>query len=50
MGNQIVRLLLEANADAEVKNSKGKTALHWATRNGHEVVVQLLETSTYMPY
>jgi ankyrin repeat domain-containing protein 50 len=39
----IVRLLLEAKADVDAKDSFGRrTALHWAAENGHEAVVRLL--------
>jgi len=37
-----VQLLLTNGAEADVKDQKGRTALHLASKNGHETVVQLL--------
>ena len=34
--------LLEQKADVDAKDKDGETALHWATRSGHEAVVRLL--------
>jgi len=39
-----VRLLLENHADVNVTNYKGRTALDLAAENGHEAVVQLVDT------
>jgi hypothetical protein len=39
---EIVRLLLEAKADVNVRDNDGRTALYIAASNGHEAVVKLL--------
>src|SRR5436305_13322571 len=41
-----VKLLLEAKAGVNVRDEYGRTALHLATANGHEVVVKLLEAGS----
>ena len=38
----VVRLLLDHNADANVKDSDGHTALYQASKNGQEAIVRLL--------
>lgn len=40
---EIVRLLLEAGANASVKDAKGKTALDYATERGHTQAAELLK-------
>ena len=40
---EVVRLLLEAKAEVDSKDSFGKTPLSWAAHNGHVEVVKLLE-------
>lgn len=40
-----MHLLLEKGANIEAKNKKGKTALIWASCNGHTTMVQLLLAS-----
>ncbi len=43
MGHEaIVKLLLEARSDFELKDSVGRTPLSRAAENGHEAVVKLL--------
>jgi ankyrin repeat protein len=38
----VVNLLLEKEADVDVKNCDGWTALHMAAESGHQTVVRLL--------
>ena len=38
----VLRHLLDAGADANVKEKDGRTPLHWASGNGHDTVVQQL--------
>jgi ankyrin repeat protein len=38
----VVRLLPEMGANVAAKDRNGLTALHWATRNGHEAIVRVL--------
>ena len=38
----MVKLLLKAKADVNVRDNVGMTALHWAGHNGYEAVVELL--------
>src|SRR5205814_7283 len=38
----VVKLLLKAKADVNVKDKHGETALYRAAKNGHEAVVKLL--------
>jgi len=43
---EILRMLLEAGADADVVNTMGFTAMHAAARNGHAHCLRLLLAST----
>jgi ankyrin repeat protein len=47
---EMVRLLLEHEADADAEDSDGQTALHWATQNGHEAAVRMLLEHEADPY
>ncbi|EHA25939.1 hypothetical protein ASPNIDRAFT_130463, partial [Aspergillus niger ATCC 1015] len=38
----VVKLLLETKTDINIKDSRGRTPLSWAARDGHEAVVKLL--------
>ena len=43
--NEVVKTLIQAKCDVNMKNESGSTALHHATSNGHyEVVIILLES------
>jgi len=39
---EIVKMLLEKDADPTLANAGGNTALHWACLNGHAEVVRAL--------
>eukprot|EP00955_Chlamydomonas_euryale_P022550 238029-Chlamydomonas_euryale.AAC.13 len=39
---EVVRRLLEAGADVDMKNAEENTPLHWACLNGHTDVVRAL--------
>ena len=39
---QIVKLLVDAGADAAAENAEGSTPLHWACLNGHVDIVEFL--------
>ena len=39
----VIRMLLDKEADANVQNKYGWTALHWAAGNGHEAIVNILQ-------
>lgn len=39
---EVIKLLLEKDADPESKDRGGLTPLSWAAKNGHEAVVKLL--------
>ena len=40
---ELVKLLLTAGADVNIKNNDGDTALIWASYNGYTEIVKLLE-------
>lgn len=40
---ECVRLLLDKGANIEEKDNDGKTSIMWASEEGHEACVQLLE-------
>jgi ankyrin repeat protein len=42
----VVKLLLEKAVDVDSKANNGRTPLSWATENGHDAVVKLLESKT----
>jgi ankyrin repeat protein len=42
---QTVKLLLEADADTDVKTSDGATALKWAREGLHPEIAELLRTT-----
>ncbi len=40
---EIVQLLLRAGVNANATDEKGRTALMWARRQGHDEIVSLLQ-------
>ena len=42
---KVVKILVEAGADVNAKRKDGKTALRWATEEGHRGVAKILRNA-----
>jgi ankyrin repeat protein len=40
---EVVKLLLEADADTDIKTADGITALKWAKESGHSKIKEMLQ-------